>query len=307
MDFYSSLKELLEQIPKGRVTRLTDIADALGDRKATIALPLALEKLFPRCRSAAKVVKADDSVVLKEAVAILRDEGLDVRRHRVVDVEGCLYNRFERRPILAELRSLQQSTARQVVLRDAVKELKKLVGLDLAYKDDEAVVAAVIMDADTFDIEKEVAIKIDINFPYIPGYLAFRELPAMIKILRKIGVRPDILFVDGHGILHPAGCGIATHVGVKTNLPTIGVAKSLLVGKVLSPSLQMGEVSPVRMKGKVKGYAFRSSQSKHPIYISPGNWITPVTALNVTRNACKHRIPEPLRQSHILAEKMKNK
>ncbi len=297
----------MEQIPKDCIARLTDVANALGDKKATIALPAALEKLFPQCRSAARVVKTDGSVVLKEAVQILRAEGIKIQGQRVIDVETCLYKNFEGNSILVELRKLQKNTARKVVLRDSVKGLKKIIGLDLAYKDDAAVAAAVMIDANTFEIRKEIAIKVNIDFPYIPGYLAFRELPAMLKVLRKLGERSDFLFVDGHGILHPVGCGLATHIGVKMNLPTIGIAKSLLVGKVLSPSLQIGEVSPVKFGGKIRGYALRASQSKYPIYISPGNRITPRIALNVTRDMCRYRIPEPIRQSHILAEKMKIK
>jgi len=151
-------------------------------------------------------------------------------------------------------------------------------------------------------------VDVEITFPYIPSYLAFRELPPLLAALRSLPSEPSLLFVDGHGILHPAKCGIAAQLGITAKIPTIGVGKSYLVGEINSKTIRKGAAVPVRFGGKIMGYAFRSSESRHPILISPGNLITPKTALRLTRAVCLSRVPEPIRQAHVIAtEKRRRK
>ena len=130
-----------------------------------------------------------------------------------------------------------------------------------------------------------------IKFPYIPTYLAYRELPLFEKLIEQLKVRPSVLMVDGNGILHPYKIGIASHLGVVLDIPTIGVAKSLLCGEIKDDYIFEGE--------EKIGYAVYSS--KKPIFVSPGHRISLNTSVDVVRRFLRYRIPEPLRQAHILA------
>ncbi len=308
MDFYSALRDIVLQIPAGKVAFLADIGEALGDRAATVSLPLALRKIQQRCPEVARVVKADGTPALSGSLAVLQEEGAATRESRVVDPQSRSFNGFRTSKPLRELRESQFSCARRVVLRDGVRKPEIVAGFDLSYQDDQSVAVAVLMEMGTFRTLAEAVVEIDVDFPYIPGYLAFRELPPILAALRALPAKPSLLFVDGHGILHPARCGIASQVGVRTKIPTIGVAKSLLVGHVDSEDLREGEADPVRLDGRIMGYAYRSSASKRPIFISPGNLITPKTALRLTRMVCRTRVPEPIRQAHVTAiEKIKKK
>lgn len=309
MDFYSELEDLVQQIPKGRVAFISDVAEALGDRAAAIALPRALERILPRFEASARVVKADGSFAVAQSGSILAGEGIALSHSRVLRPQNLAFSDFETSHPLRVLRRSQHQRAGRIVLRDVLKEPRVLAGVDAAYDVDHAYAAAVLLDAKSLETMEEAVIELDIDFPYIPGYLAFREMPAFLTALRAMQSKPDVLFVDGHGILHPAHCGIACFIGIETGLPTIGIGKSRLVGEIAKQLPDVGDASPVRLDGKIKGYAFRGSESKNMIYVSPGNRITPKTALEITRMACRHRIPEPIRLADMAAhrEKMKNK
>ena len=309
MNFYSELKHLLEQIPPGRVTTLSALAEALGDRSATVSLPSSLENLFSGCAAAVRAVKADGSFVLPRSQQVLAGEGVAVTGKRVENLENVFFDDFATSRPLRALRRSQKLRSHQVILRDGVRKPETMAGVDVSYDGDDAFAAAVVVKADTLEVMEEQVVRVRISFPYVPGYLAFREMPALLAAFSSLRIKPDVLLVDGHGILHPARCGVASYVGVELGMPTIGVGKSHLVGEVIGGELGIGEAAPVKFNGRIAGYALRSSKSKRPIYISPGNLITPKTALKIVRMACSHRIPEPIRQADALAsdEKMKNK
>jgi len=287
---------------------LADIAEALGDKAATVSLPSALRKLQERCPAVARVVKADGTPALSGSLAVLQKEGTTAHETRVVDPQSHSFNGFRTSKPLRALRESQLKCAKRVVLRDGVRRPETVAGFDLSYLGDQSVAVAVLMETRTLRTLAEAVVEVDVDFPYIPGYLAFRELPPILAALRALPVKPSLLFVDGHGILHPARCGIASQVGVRTKIPTIGVAKSHLVGDMDSEHLREGEATPVMLDGRIMGYAYRSSGSRRPIFISPGNLITPKTALRLTRMVCRTRVPEPIRQAHVNAtEKIKKK
>jgi len=309
VDFYSELRRLLKQIPRGRVTTLSALAEALGDRSVIVSLPGSLEKILSDCHAAARVVKADGSFIFTHSQQMLAEEGVVVEGMRVGNPAGVFFSDFETLRPLRALRHSQRLRSRQVILRDGVRKPKTLAGVDVSYDDDDAYAAAVVINASTLEILEQQVVHVRIDFPYVPGYLAFREMPALLAALDSLRLKPDVLFVDGHGILHPARCGVASFVGLELGMPTIGVGKSYLVGEVTSGKMEVGDAAPVKLDGRVAGYALRSSESKQPIYISPGNLITPMTALKIVQMACSYRIPEPIRQADALAsnEKMKNK
>lgn len=139
-----------------------------------------------------------------------------------------------------------------------------------------------------------------VDFPYIPGFLAFREVPVIVKALEKIKTKPDVILVDGHGISHPRGLGIASHMGILTGYRTVGCAKSILAGKPetdLPP--EKGSFVSLVWKGKIVGNVVRTKDKVNPVYVSTGHKITLKKATEIVI-ACttKYRIPEPLRSAH---------
>ncbi len=308
MDFYSALEDLVAQIPAGKIAFLGDIAQALGDKAAAVALPRALARISVSCGEAKRVLKADGSPILPGTLAALKRDGVAVSGLIVEGAERFAFREFVSNRPLQRLRNIQRKCARRVVLRDGVRKPRTVAGVDVSYNEDRAIAAAVLMDSETLHTIAEAIAEVDVAFPYIPGYLAFRELPPLLTALRSLPAKPSLLFVDGHGILHPAKCGIAAQLGITAKIPTIGIGKSYLVGEINSKIIGKGAAVPVRIGGRIMGYAFRSSESKHPIFISPGNMITPKTALRLTRAVCLSRVPEPIRLAHVMAtEKRKRK
>jgi deoxyribonuclease V len=144
-------------------------------------------------------------------------------------------------------------------------------------------------------------IKDTIPFPYIPGLLSFREIPMLLKAWEHLSIKPDVLVVDGIGIAHPRRFGIASHLGVLLGIPTIGCAKSVLIGTYDEPPQEPGSYSPLidTKTGEVLGAALRTKQNVKPVFISPGHLITQDEATALVASCVrKHRIPEPTRLAH---------
>jgi len=142
------------------------------------------------------------------------------------------------------------------------------------------------------------------DFPYIPTYLAYRELPFIRAAFERLSEPPTLLLVDGHGQLHPARCGIACMAGVALDVPTIGVAKNPLVG-VPDRRPKLGEAVPIRYGAEILGYALRTSGSSKPLYVSTGHRVALRTAVRIVRDLCRTHHPEPLRLAHAHATRMK--
>jgi|Deesub1362A_J573_1020465.scaffolds.fasta_scaffold00094_63 deoxyribonuclease V len=196
--------------------------------------------------------------------------------------------------------SIQQALAKRVILKDEFnKEL--IAGADLAYRGRTALCGVVVLEFSSLKIVEKKVTEVDIRFPYIPTFLAFREAYPIIEALSDIDF--DILMVDGHGIAHPRGMGIASHVGVEMNVPTIGVAKKLLCGEVLGEIKVRKPIPIIYQKNKV-GYAFKPKKGVRPIYISPGHKISLDSALKLTISCIRdYKLPEPIRLAHLLANK----
>lgn len=144
------------------------------------------------------------------------------------------------------------------------------------------------------------------DFPYIPGFLGFREIPSLLKAWEMIPDKPDMLVLDGQGILHPRKMGIASHFGVLTRHLTIGCAKNLLFGKYEEPGLQKFSESPVYGHHEISGYAIRTKERAQPVYISPGYGLDVSQALAVIRRCTgKYRIPEPTRIAHEIVNQFR--
>jgi deoxyribonuclease V len=149
-------------------------------------------------------------------------------------------------------------------------------------------------------------VKDETGFPYVPGYLAFREAPALHKVWEQIPEKPDILVVDGHGIAHPRRMGIAAHFGAVANHATIGCAKNLLFGKYSEPSPEKGSAQPIMDKAEQIGWAYRSKSKTNPVYVSPGHMVGMQQSLDILKTCTgKYRIPEPTRLAHELVNQFR--
>ncbi len=216
---------------------------------------------------------------------------------------------------LEKLRRFQEELAKRVVLEDLIKldELRFVLGVDQSFvgKKQEKVISACV--ALTFpelkQIDRNVCIE-DVNFPYIPTFLMFREgdpaVRAVKPVLEKLDRKRTVVIVDGSGIAHPRRCGLATYIALKLRVPTIGVTKRKLYGDVEYPKEVM-EAKPIYDGDEVIGYALKPCKLCKPIFISPGSYVTPKTALEIVKACIKnHKLPEPIRLAHELATRSKS-
>jgi len=144
------------------------------------------------------------------------------------------------------------------------------------------------------------------TFPYIPGLLSFREIPAVLSAWEKVKTPPDCLICDGQGIAHPRRIGFASHLGLVLDLPTIGCAKSVLVGKYKEPGLRRGSRSPLIDREEQIGIVLRTRDHVKPVYVSPGHRMTISRAADLVFECCtRYRLPEPTRQAHRLVNSVR--
>jgi len=149
-------------------------------------------------------------------------------------------------------------------------------------------------------------VKAETDFPYVPGFLAFREVPALVRVWEQMQVKPDLLVVDGHGIAHPRRMGIAAHFGTVTGQPAMGCAKKRLFGKFEEPCLEYGSFSPMYDKQEQIGFAFRSKVKTAPVFVSPGYGLGMQNSLQVIQQCTgRYRIPEPTRLAHELVNRFR--
>ncbi|EAZ89311.1 deoxyribonuclease V [Crocosphaera chwakensis] len=203
-----------------------------------------------------------------------------------------------------EAKIIQQQLRHQVITKDQLQEVNYVAGVDVGFKDNYKITqaAVAVLKFPSLElVENQIAL-IPTNFPYIPGFLSFREIPALLKAIDKLTIIPDIILCDGQGIAHPRRLGIASHLGVLIDLPTIGVAKSLLIGKHEEVPLEKGSWKPLIDKKEIIGAVLRSRTNVKPIYVSIGHKISLPTALNFVM-ACltKYRLPETTRWADKLA------
>jgi deoxyribonuclease V len=209
---------------------------------------------------------------------------------------------------VAALRAVQDELAQRVRVKDGfAKPLRTIAGFDVGFEDDGATTraAAVLLDANTLQPLETQLVRQPTRMPYIPGLLSFRELPALLEALSLLSTEPDLCFIDGHGIAHPRRLGIAAHFGVATDLPTIGVAKKVLVGESSTALHDMrGAFTTLRDKGEQIGWLLRSKVGCLPLVVSPGHRVAMASAPEMTmRFVTTYRLPEPTRLADRLASR----
>ncbi len=200
---------------------------------------------------------------------------------------------------LERARRFQEFVASRVVQRDEFGPLRKVGGVDVTYKGDLAISAAVVIDPGTLRVVDWSTSVTEVRFPYIPTLLAFREIWPAVRALRGLRSTPDIVLVDGNGRLHPYRAGFASHLGVVMDVPTVGVAKKLLCGRV---GEWRGNSAPVYLDDEVIGIALLTRKGSRPIYVSVGHRVSLSTAVRLVLRLTKpgKRLPEPIVQAHRL-------
>jgi len=201
----------------------------------------------------------------------------------------------------AEVIKLQKELAKKIIAKDDFdSNVEFICGVDVSYRKKIAYCSAVIINKENFEIIEAVRSKSEIKNPYIPGLFILRESAPILQTLRLITRPFQLLLVDGHGVLHPRRCGLACYIGIVTNIPTIGVAKSLLCGGVQSDNF-------VTHKSEILGYALKFNEnSKKVAYISVGHKISLLTSIELVKSITKinQYIPEPLRIADKLSKEL---
>ena len=203
----------------------------------------------------------------------------------------------------ASAKKLQIELRSKLVFEDPPGEIHTIAGCDVSQilHSRHFFAAVVIMSYPDMELVEKKTAAGEIDFPYIPGLLSFREMPALLKAWSVIENIPDVILVDGQGTVHPRRMGLACHLGLWLNLPTIGCAKNLLCGEHMPVGENKGGYEEIRLEGEIIGAALRSRQGVKPVFVSPGNRITLQKSLEIVLSTCRYRLPEPLRAAHNLA------
>jgi deoxyribonuclease V len=216
-----------------------------------------------------------------------------------------IYQRHEWSLSQEDAIAIQEQLNKEVITEDKLKhEIEYIAGVDMGFEEDSTVSRAAVAVLRYSDLEvQETSIAYrPTTFPYIPGFLSFREIPAVLDALEKLAITPDIILCDGQGIAHPRKLGIASHLGVLLDIPTIGVAKSLFVGKHEPLSEEKGNWQPLIYRGETVGAALRTRAGVKPVYVSSGHRISLETAIAIVLHCTpKYRLPETTRVADKLA------
>ncbi len=322
-DLYEYVYYLTRQIPTGMVSSYGAIASALGDIRASRGVGEA-EHLNPTAviMPCHRVVYSDGGLGgyggtggQGRKIELLATEGVDVKDGKIVDFENVLFRDFKTEYPLKQLRDQQLKYRKKIVTKNSleaqalVKKGGYIAGIDVAYSGWDGYGACAVMGYPDLELEKVVTAKTRIKLPYVPTYLGFREFPVIEKLVnqtKKLKLEPLVFMLDGNGILHPYGMGLASHMGAALDITTVGAAKRPLCGKLENYPEKEGEASKILFEGQHIGYGLRSSlKAKNLIYVSAGHNISNKTALDIVTKCCRTRIPEPIREAHKAASRFK--
>ena len=205
---------------------------------------------------------------------------------------------------VTEARQVQESLRAKVITSDKLGRIKTVAGIDVGFEKAGTITraAVVVLDFPGLELREQAIARQRTRFPYVPGYLSFREIPTVLAAMKKLRVKPDILLCDGQGIAHPRRFGLACHLGLLTDKPSIGVAKSRLIGTHRDVPEGKGAWRPLRDKSEVIGAVLRTRTGTRPLYVSVGHRIGLDAAIEyVMRCTTRFRLPETTRRAHRLA------
>ncbi len=205
---------------------------------------------------------------------------------------------------VSSARAVQEALRGRVIREDAFGPTRYVAGIDVGFEDKGRITraAVAVLTFPGLELHDQAVSRSPTRFPYVPGYLSFRELPAVLDALQQLNTRPDLLLCDGQGLAHPRRFGLACHLGVLTDLPSIGVAKSRLIGVHSDPPPHKGQWVPLLDKGEIIGAVLRTRSNVSPLFVSIGHRVTLETAIDYTlRCTSRFRLPETTRWAHRLA------
>jgi deoxyribonuclease V len=210
----------------------------------------------------------------------------------------------------SEARKIQIELRRKLKIETLdLQKITYVAGADVSFdKGSDSVYASlVVLSYPELSLVEQIMVQKRTAFPYIPGLLVFREGPALLDAFRKLSIEPDVIIFDGHGLAHPRRLGIAAHLGIILDKPSIGCAKTVLVGHFKEPALEKGSVSPLLDEKEEIGKALRTKDGVAPLFISIGHKVDLTSACQlILRCTPSYRSPEPLRWAHILANKARS-
>jgi deoxyribonuclease V len=204
--------------------------------------------------------------------------------------------------------TLQNTLAGRVNTAPPLTSFELIAGCDIAYHltEPRLFAAVVVLKASDLSVVEESAVTREVTFPYIPGLLSFREIPALLAAFAELRQTPDVVMLDGQGIAHPRRFGLACHLGLWLDRPCVGCAKSWLVGDYAEPGMLAGDASPITIKGEEVGAVVRSAAGVKPVFVSPGHKIDVPSATAVVRATLSgYRHPAPTRAAHMAANRLR--
>ncbi|MBI3015411.1 MAG: deoxyribonuclease V [Candidatus Tectomicrobia bacterium] len=196
---------------------------------------------------------------------------------------------------------IQRRLAPLVKTSGRKKTLHTIAGIDVSYnrKDPLLHAGVVVLSCEDLEVLEVSCASGTVTFPYVPGLLSFREIPVVLKAWRKLKVRPDCILCDGQGLAHPRRFGLACHLGLVLDLPSVGCAKSRLLGTYEEPGFSRGSRSPLWDRGEEIGAVLRTQDGVAPVFVSVGHKITLDRAIDLVLSTCRrYRLPEPIREAH---------
>jgi deoxyribonuclease V len=204
--------------------------------------------------------------------------------------------------------AVQKGLRDRVVLRPLPRDVRIVAGADISFDKYSDIIHAgfVVLRLPELEVVETAGVTTRTRFPYVPGLLSFRETPALIEAWERVSVRPDVVVLDGQGLAHPRRFGIACHVGLLFDLPAVGFAKTLFVGKYEEPAASAGSTSPLVDRGETIGAVVRTKDRTNPIFVSPGHLADTESAVALAlRTTTRYRIPEPTRLAHLFVNALR--
>ncbi len=307
------MENLLRQIPEGRATTFGDLARALGDVAAArwVAQTVRSGRLADDCPVHRAVMKSgepggNDGDAASQIQKLGR-EGILLENDRVV-LETVGFADFESSAPLAVLKRHQDNVPAEVELSPFPQTPDEIAAVDLSYLDDGTAVACyALVETASGRLAWSATVHRRVLFPYVSGYLAYRELPILLDLIEHVERQravAEVVFVDGNGRLHPRRAGIASHFGVLANLRTVGVGKTLLCGKVDLSQVKPRQPQPILDGEDLLGMAVKAGPKSKPVFVSPGHRIDVSDAVRLAdRLFHGHRLPEPIFHADSLSRK----
>ncbi len=215
-----------------------------------------------------------------------------------------IHQRHEWVTTIEEAKLIQQQLQPEVITQDKLGEVRYVAGVDVGFEEEGTIsrAAVAVLSFPDLQLQETAIAKRPTSFPYLPGFLSFREIPAVWSALEKINITPDLILCDGQGLAHPLRFGLACHLGVLLDIPTIGVAKSLFIGKYEELPPEKGSWQPLIDQEETIGAVVRSRTGVKPLYVSIGHRISLPTAIDyVLQCTTQYRLPETTRLADHLA------